>query len=148
MVRGAPMTSFAPATVLVFCDWEHLSPKCKAWACRCTSAEAFPRISVEQSIMLHARQCCSSFLHKRASDYCSFWVCLEQLISETFQSWWWWWWLVIGVWNNVNLQLVFSSCVSLLLNFLECLLLTLTATHQALVRDVEEMALLSFDWQV
>lgn len=48
---------------------------------------------------------------------------------------------MIGVWNKVNLQLVLSSCISWLLNFLECHLHALSETHYALVKHV---ALLSF----
>lgn len=53
--------------------------------------------------------------------------------------------MVIGVWNKVNFQLVFSSCIYLLLNFFFWNAFYLSATHRPIVKDVGEMALLSFD---
>lgn len=121
-VRGAGMTSFAPAAVLVFWDWGHLSPKRKARACPCTSAEAFPRISLKQSIMLHARRYRSSLLHKPASGSG---CVLGGVHSSEFSASGGGagWWLEFG--TKWNLQLGFSAWVSLLLNFSECLVLNL-----------------------
>lgn len=50
---------------------------------------------------------------------------------------------MIGVLNKVNFQLVFSSCISLELNFLNAFYLS--QIHCVLIKDVGETALLSFD---